>query len=142
MRLIDADALHFNIVYPRGVSLRALKQIAWAASKQIDEAPTIDAIPVVKNKDCIDLVRLLNEIIDWNLPHLMDALDTKILAKHLIANKVVIQKQGKWIDTDTTYEDAVCKYNYWECSACEHRIAGRYGLPNYCPYCGARMIGW
>ena len=46
---------------------------------------------------------------------------------------------GRWINTGDSYEDEYCRYNYWECSACGNRIAGRYGLHNYCPNCGSLM---
>ena len=44
MRLIDADALkdRFSLTGPVGVSVRRV----------IDKAPTIDAVPVVRCKDC------------------------------------------------------------------------------------------
>ena len=48
---------------------------------------------------------------------------------------------GRWVDTGKTFEDEKCRYNYWECSECNNQIAGRYGLHNYCPNCGARMDG-
>ena len=50
-----------------------------------------------------------------------------------------LRQKGRWIDTGESYEDEHCRYNYWACSVCENRIAGRYGLHNYCPNCGAKM---
>ena len=52
-----------------------------------------------------------------------------------------LRPKGRWIDTGESYEDEHCRYNYWACSVCENRIAGRYGLHNYCPNCGAKMEG-
>ena len=52
-----------------------------------------------------------------------------------------LRPKGRWIDTGESYEDEHCRYNYWACSVCENRIAGRYGLHNYCPNCGADMRG-
>lgn len=51
--------------------------------------------------------------------------------------KIVVH--AHWIDTGDSFEDEHCRYNYWECSACGNRIAGRYGLHDYCPNCGAHM---
>lgn len=57
MRLIDADALktkaircetfELDVLYDAPVFLKAV------GTKEIDRAPTIDAVPVVRCKDCI-----------------------------------------------------------------------------------------
>ena len=44
MRLIDADALK-EAFYERGLGYQAIDEL-------INEAPTIDAVPVVRCKDC------------------------------------------------------------------------------------------
>lgn len=41
MRLIDAD------------ELRKSMEKAWISARLIDESPTVDAVPVVRCKDCI-----------------------------------------------------------------------------------------
>ena len=60
-------------------------------------------------------------------------------ARQEIASREVVH--GRWVDTGETFEDEKCRYNYWECSECNNQIAGRYGLHNYCPNCGAKMNG-
>ena len=53
-----------------------------------------------------------------------------IVADHLIANGVVIQKQGEWI-----YQEDDDNYMY-RCSNCRHGIIFR---KDTCPSCGAKM---
>lgn len=53
MRLIDADALEYKMLYKenwlKGTGYEA--QAIW--KKDIDSQPTIDAVPVVRCRDCI-----------------------------------------------------------------------------------------
>lgn len=59
MRLIDADALEYQMLYKENW-LKGTGVEAPAVWKQdIDDAPTIDAVPVVRCKDCVhfDLYR-------------------------------------------------------------------------------------
>ena len=55
-----------------------------------------------------------------------------ILADHLIANNVVIQKQGEWIDVNEARSGI--------CSNC-HRLDYIDPLATHCRYCGAKMRG-
>lgn len=66
----------------------------------------------------------------------MNRLSNAIAAFNGDAKPVV---HGYWIDTGDMYHDEKCSYSYWECSACHNRIAGRYGLHDYCHHCGAKM---
>lgn len=53
MRLIDADALKYKqqVIYQKGDSDGVF--VEWfITSAEIDTAPTIDAVPVVRCKDC------------------------------------------------------------------------------------------
>ena len=52
MRLIDADALNFDIVAREDEYGMGLIDGAYWAQGKIDEAPTIDAVTVVRCKDC------------------------------------------------------------------------------------------
>lgn len=52
------------------------------------------------------------------------------LADYLIANGVVIRKQGEWIRQDETY-------TRFQCSRCLSE--NHHGYGNYCPNCGAFM---
>lgn len=50
MRLIDADAIHYDILLKTGYKEHPLE---WAVSRsRIDSMPTIDAVEVVRCKDC------------------------------------------------------------------------------------------
>ena len=54
MRLIDADVLKDNMRF-RGAMIddNHLMYVPWAdVSKSIDNAPTVDAVPVVRCEDC------------------------------------------------------------------------------------------
>ena len=62
-------------------------------------------------------------------------LDADKMADHLIANGVVVQKQGKWIAVPSS--DMVTGKAY-ECSECKKMRFGSF-KPNYCPNCGADM---
>lgn len=60
-------------------------------------------------------------------------------ADYLIANSVVIQKQGEWIPV----EDFDGEY-HWQCTACKCEWWFEVGDPSengshYCPNCGAKM---
>lgn len=52
MRLIDADALHFNRIRIAHEDGTVGGYNAVAMSAEIKDAPTIDAVPVVRCKDC------------------------------------------------------------------------------------------
>lgn len=61
------------------------------------------------------------------------------IADHLIANNVVIQKQGEWIPI----EDFDGEY-HWQCTACKCEWWFEAGGPSengshYCPNCGAKL---
>lgn len=53
MRLIDADALDIGKANPDVFKMPEYAEGWNAAIKIINEAPTIDAIPVVRCKDCV-----------------------------------------------------------------------------------------
>lgn len=53
------------------------------------------------------------------------------VADHLIANGVVIQKQGEWVEVDRRSGHGVC-------SNC-NRLDGIDPLATHCRYCGAKM---
>lgn len=52
MRLIDADALHFNRIRIAHEDGTVGGYNAVVMSAEIKDAPTIDAVPVVRCKDC------------------------------------------------------------------------------------------
>lgn len=52
MRLIDADALHFNRIRTAHEDGTVGGYNAVVMSAEIKDAPTIDAVPVVRCKDC------------------------------------------------------------------------------------------
>ena len=57
------------------------------------------------------------------------------IADHLIANGVVIQKQGEW------EESANYDVGFWVCSVCNFTSEATAApkLYKYCPSCGAKM---
>ena len=64
MRLIDADALQ-NILLPITTALEheygSLGGAVSGCMKHIDNAPTIDAVPVVRCKDCVNGTVFVNK---------------------------------------------------------------------------------
>lgn len=57
------------------------------------------------------------------------------VADHLIANGVIIQKQGEW-EESTNYD-----VGFWVCSVCNFtsEATAASKLYKYCPNCGAKM---
>ena len=64
MRIIDADALQ-NILLPIATALEheygSLGGAVSGCMKHIDNAPTIDAVPVVRCKDCVNGTVFVNK---------------------------------------------------------------------------------
>ncbi len=51
MRLIDADAVKFK--FPYGFDNNGILMVPYSSCKcSLDDAPTVDAVPVVRCKDC------------------------------------------------------------------------------------------
>lgn len=52
MRLIDADAIKYTMLYKENFMARTgtEKQGVWKS--EIDKMPTVDAVPVIRCKDC------------------------------------------------------------------------------------------
>lgn len=54
-------------------------------------------------------------------------------------------KQGKWIRYEKEFTESdtyrQIKMPVIECSICQEKIAGHIGIMNYCPNCGAEMVG-
>ena len=50
---------------------------------------------------------------------------------------------GRWIKDNDSWQpdDYYCCYFDHKCSECGNVVNDRYGLPNYCPNCGAKMDG-
>lgn len=55
---------------------------------------------------------------------------------NLIANNVVIQKQGEWVSK--RHDDGYGEFTLWHCSQCDVPSANKR---NFCHYCGAKMEG-
>lgn len=79
------------------------------------------------------LVELLDEI---TKVFRFDAWEnTDKIANHLIANNVVVQKQGEWVGVERK------PHMIYECSLCKEKWG--YGAMlhmNYCPNCGTKMV--
>lgn len=71
----------------------------------------------------IDLMADIIDFVDWE--HL------EAVSDHLIANGVVIMKQGEWCHFHTSIGTAI----YSNC----HRLDHIAPLASYCRYCGAKM---
>ena len=66
-----------------------------------------------------------------------------LVADHLIANGVTIQKEGVWVGEADGYADGELVYDVWYCSECNYCIDDGTDdpdlLPNYCQKCGAKL---
>lgn len=94
----------------------------------------IDADALIKwlNDTYCDISKRL-----WNYNHHVMAMDMI----EIIENYPTIEerKHGHWTVTENTYQCQFCQY--WDTRKKE-QVNGRYvfsKLPNYCPYCGAKM---
>ena len=96
----------------------------------------------VANTDKERLVELLSDI-DRHLVILGRSCNIGnpfgIIADHLIANGVVVQKQGEW-----EYEFNLDGSNFYRCSVCERQevLLEKEDIYEFCPYChcGAKMV--
>ena len=62
MRPIDADALHITVT---GGRMNGKVEFAKAIEEAIKKAPTIDAVPVIRCKDCKDYQQGSRNSDDW-----------------------------------------------------------------------------
>ena len=54
MRLIDADAVKFK--FPYGFDNNGILMVPYNSCKcSLDDAPTVDAVPVVRCRDCVNV---------------------------------------------------------------------------------------
>lgn len=53
MRLIDADAIPYTMLYKENWMKGTGEEAQGAWKSDIDKMPTIDAVPVVRCKDCV-----------------------------------------------------------------------------------------
>lgn len=85
-------------------------------------------IYLLKHSGCVIMCKAIDPkfdvLINW-----------ECIADHLIANGVVIRKQGEWICTDIFPWGKV--YRCLECG-CDVDVTQ---LTNYCPDCGVKMKG-
>lgn len=83
------------------------------------------------------LIELIEQA--WNIMTTEALKDVSLIdgriADHLIANEVVIQKQGEW------EESANYDVGFWVCSVCNFtsEATAASKLYKYCPSCGAKM---
>jgi hypothetical protein len=80
------------------------------------------------------MIKTLN---DWARAN-NDGIEAESVADHLLANGVIVQKQGKWkIKRDD------CDFEYMMCSCCKEEFFPEGCVvettPNFCPNCGAKM---
>lgn len=78
-----------------------------------------------------DKERLVELMFSYQEEHDSIVVDKLGLADHLIANGVVVQKQGEWLIGSDGY------YPY--CSECKEEPKGG-NMTTYCPSCGAKMV--
>ena len=81
-----------------------------------------------------DREKLIELIEKWNKDEFAISYASDELADYLIANGVVVQKQGKWVLKETLVRSPFAKNAY--CSECYEETPS---LLNYCPNCGAFM---
>ena len=73
----------------------------------------------------IDLISDVLDFVDWG--------NIEATVDHLIANGVVIQKQGEWV----AFEDELLMRENFCCTNCKGTADGF--MTPYCPNCGAKM---
>lgn len=68
------------------------------------------------------------------------------VVNHLLANNVVVQKQGRWIplDWDENRNEEALAADEYECSECGEyitfgEITEKEDLPKFCACCGSKM---
>ena len=140
MRLIDADTLketvhaHDYVLIDRTNSTDK-GMFTVGIMQAIDEQPTIDAVPVVRCKDCIYYDGYYCHNKWWgdgygnytppikNEDGFCDWADEK-------------EKHGKWI---YHIDDLFPVESTQECSLCHHEQPLNILDENYCPNCGAKM---
>ncbi len=120
MRLIDADALIKSI--GKYMDWQDLYLPIHFKDWVIDNAPTIDAVPVVRCKDCI-------------------AHQCCRFEKRLGANGYCsfFKDYGKapWADGER-HGRWIYMNGFWKCSECNKDTLNLF---KWCPYCGAKMDG-
>lgn len=86
-------------------------------------------IELMKYNSCISIYGVVDQDVDI-------VVNWEDIADHLIANGVVIQKQGEWDDNIIGFCN-VCM----ECGAIVERgcIKNQSGKLHYCPNCGVKM---
>ena len=77
-------------------------------------------------EDAISRQAVLDLIADYDL-----SMGQVVRGIHALSSVTPKQKMGRWIDTDNYYRR-------WKCSECGYHT--RDEEPNYCPYCGAKMV--
>ena len=147
MGLIDADKIVYSWTFDNdgeghdGVTLQSI----------INKMPTIDAVPVVRCKDCCFCVydETIDEMWcngkkvskDWFCADGRREEDRLIMPK---ADGSTIPKDGHWVhgkELSRDYIGDVCvsvHYDKWWCSECNYHVEGQ-PLWRYCPRCGAKM---
>ena len=141
MRLIDADAL--EVIFDREDWGTPDERYMPESSigRWIDDAPTIDAVPVVRCKDCV--YRPCKQ-----MPYSYDHDYCSYGERKDNAPTIDPVKHGKWIERKVTHEDnrrstIIADWQSAKCSNCGkyHTTPYLYYFfnDNYCPNCGATM---
>ncbi len=153
MRLIDADALEEEMC--SGCEYNKSKY-ANCVDCAIANAPTIDAEPVVRCKDCTEFMKWLkDEVLDEENWELNAIAYGEIICRKFkelgwidvedgfyVSTPTIEPKQGEWIEKSK--EDDSGYWVWTECSECGRKpLLNRWNrleeTSNYCPYCGAKM---
>lgn len=158
MRLIDADALQ-NILLTISTALEheygSLGGAVSGCMKHIDNAPTVDAVPVVRCRECKQEGGVMDEYIEREATikllrslgsrdyrrekgTIQDAIKMISSSEYTPAADVAPVRHGRWID----------KGEYAVCTECGGRSGTQYDgvepiplMTQFCPNCGAKMDG-
>lgn len=100
------------------------------------EAEAVHEINGMWTVECVKCGALVDGIEAWNTRAPMSYEDLKILLDEVGVSEQTCRNVGYYID-GTRFKCSECGYNGWTKWAKD----GEDRVPNYCPNCGARVIG-
>ena len=109
--------------------------------EEINRAPTVDAIPVIRCKDCERYQCGVCTLHGGQFsPDAVYVSENGYCSSAKKRKETKTEKRGKWVMCES--------FEHWKCSECGHRAPALWvgkghdyaeGHTLYCPHCGARM---